>query len=155
MNDALVQSTKDLSNNTFSYIGSIASIIGFLISAWVLFKIRIIESHFLFKVRFPTLKRQVGKHSATISRHLNSFPDSANEIEIELKKCQADLKNLKSKLNGSSKTSVKEILKNINKLPSPLNEYSKQSIREVHLSLVLLEQDLDNLKEDLQWRSNK
>jgi hypothetical protein len=156
LNDTLVHTTNYFSDgNVLSTIGSVASIIGLLITSWVWFKVRHIEGRFLFKVRFPLLKRQLGKHSSAISSHLNSFPDSASDLEVELSRSQADLKSLKSKLTGPHKATAKRILKDIKRLPSPLTEECKQSIREVHLSLVLFAQELENLKEDLQWRSDQ
>lgn len=155
MNDSLFTSPGSQPLDLLSVAGSLASILGLGLTIWVWLKVRNIEGHFLFRVRFPSLKRQLGQHCASISRHLNSFPESANDLEIELKKCQSDLKNLHSKLKGQSRASASHILTQIDELPSPLTADVRQNIREIHLNLVILEKDLENLKEDMQWRTNQ
>ena len=155
MNHFLVATANSHPADLLSTIANLASVAGFLLTIWVWLKVRHIEGHFLFRVRFPAIKRQINGHSRNISLYLNSFPTSANDLEVELKKCQSDLKNLRSKLKGDNKASVTKILEGISQLSSPLQPNSIKDIRDIYLSLVILEKDLENLKEDMQWRTQQ
>lgn len=134
--------------------GSYASIVGLLISFWVLISLRRIRNQFLFQARYPTLKKAISGHSDALSKHLNVFPDSLEELESEFQPCLANLKNLKGKLSGATKKSVHRVIVMIAEIPKPLSENCKQDVRNVYNALVGLEAELKNLSEDQKWRSD-
>lgn len=138
-----------------SIIGSVASILGLSLTVWIWLKVRHIEDHFTLRARFSSIKRGLKEHSDSISRYLSNFPDSANDLEVELKRCQSDLRNLHPKLKGEMKSSASNILKRLESLPSPLNRSNKQSIRSIQLDLITLANDFENFKQDMKWRANQ
>jgi len=134
-------------------VGGYASILGLMISVWVLINLRRIRNQFLFQARFPALRKAIGSHSNTISELLNSFPSSASDIEVELERCSRNLKNLKGKVTGTTRQSVRILIKQINYMTKPFTEQSKADIRKVYVGLTGLETDLKNLTEDQKWRT--
>ena len=137
-----------------SIAGDVSSILGLLMTFWVIYKLRSIRLHFLFQARLPTLKKKVSNHRAELSKLLNSYPSSIPDIETELQKCSANLQSLKSKLRRNQGANVRKLLKSIKDLSSsPLNPESKPALRRVYLHLTLLAGELENLTEDIKWRS--
>lgn len=142
-------------SNYLSDLGSYASIVGLFITILVFINLKKVRNQFLFQARYPALKKAISSHSDTLSKHLNAFPESLEDIESELQPCLANLKNLKVKLTGPTKKSVQQLIIMISDIPRPLREESKQGLRNVYSALVGLETELKNLSEDQKWKGDK
>ena len=89
-----------------SNLGSIASILGFVITVSVFFKIRQLYARFLFIARIPEHIEQLRHHRSNLRAQLQNFDVSLDEIRMELAECEANLKSLKRKLQGETRKSV-------------------------------------------------
>jgi hypothetical protein len=130
--------------------------VGLVITVWVLVDLHRIKRTFLFQARFPELKNRIRSHSATFTRHLNRWPDTLPDIEIEMRKCCATLENLLQKVGRDHQDNLNVLLKSIRRYQSSLqpNEESKKNIRGIYLDLVHVEEELKNLNEDSKWRQD-
>lgn len=136
-------------------IGSLCSIMGLFLTIWVLARVGRISRRFLFQARFPALKKKITSHCRTLSKLLNSYPDSSTDLVIELQKCHATLKSLKPKIGRPQRSNISSLLKRIKRLSPASAPPQKDAIDQVYLGLVLLEGELENLSEDIKWRTRK
>lgn len=135
----------------FTRLGSISSIIGLLLTILIFYRLRRIHRNFLFQARIPDLKRKIKQHRSKLSTFLNTYDDSVDQIEIELKKCQSNLGSLKPKVERSLRGQIKRIVRHIKNISRSSSHPSKEEIRIVYRSLVFIEQELENLSEDIKW----
>ena len=130
---------------------SVSSILGLLITIWILFNLNRIRKDFLFKARIPQLIQKLEKHSSLLSTYLQDFGGSRQMINLELGKCRANLRSLRSKLPRNSKRSVKKLEKQIQKNTPTKAESSKDTIWEIYTDLNSLIEDMKNLEQDKKW----
>lgn len=135
----------------FTRLGSISSIIGLLLTIFILYKLRRIHRNFLFQARFPDLKRKITRHRSNLSKLLTTYDGSADQVEIELRKCQSNLCSLKRKVARSLRGDIKRLVKHIKNISRSSSHPSKEEIRKVYISLVFIEQELENFSEDIKW----
>ncbi len=138
-----------------NHFGSICSIVGFILTIFILWNLRHVRRHFLFQARFPNLKKKISEHRKSLSQLLNTHDTSKEQIQIELQKCRANLNSLKPKLNRSLANVVKQIIKQIKRTCRSYSQLSESQVREIHINLVFLEQELENLKQDIKWETKK
>jgi hypothetical protein len=135
-------------DNLFSSIGNIASIIGVLITAYLLFELKRLRTHFLLKARFPSLLKSLSSHANQLSNVLQYGSKSQRDIETLLKVCDATLKNLYTKVSGLEHQSTKSLIKKIKKLKKPTD---KEIIWEIYDGLQGLIEALKHLQKDSKW----
>lgn len=70
-----------LSREFLSVLADVLSIIGFVLTIFVLYDTRKIRSLYKFKGRGPALIRDLSKLSLTLSTYLNQFEDFLPQIE--------------------------------------------------------------------------
>jgi len=138
-----------------SKVGSICSIAGLVVTFWIFIKLRRIHRSFLFQARLPDLRKKIRGHRSSLSRLLNDFPNTFADVQIELQRCHANLQSLKPKLGRAQVPSVNSLLEQIEELNRLSALPSKEPVQRVYLDLVLLEGELDNLSEDIKWRSRE
>jgi len=114
-------------------------------------RLRRIHRNFLFQARFPDLKRKIARHRSSLSKLLTAYDDSADQVEIELKKCQSNLCSLKPKVARSLRGDIKRLVIDIKDISRSSSHPSKEETRNVYMSLVFIEQELENLSEDIKW----
>jgi len=127
---------------------SVSSILGLLITIWILFNLNGIRKDFLFKARIPHLIQKLEKHSSLLSTYLQDFVGSKQMINLELGKCRANLKSLRSKLPRSSRGSVKKLESQI-QTNTPIS--SKEKTWAIYTELNSLIEAMKNLEQDKQW----
>ncbi len=134
--------------NNLSLFGSVASILGLLVSIYVLREIRNLKKKFLFRARVPQLLNAIKGYSKGISSKLRDFEGSKRELETDLSKCNATLKNLSLKVDGNAKEITKRLTKKIRKQKQPLK---KDEIWEIYNDLQALIESLSHLQKDIKW----
>lgn len=138
----------DLFHILLRNIGDVASVIGFLISAYVLFELIIIKRKFLFKARIPDLIKSLKNHTMEMSQRLNAFDGSKRELETDLTRCGATLKNLKSKVDRNTRQITKQLIKRIQKRNKPPQ---KEEMWQIYNDLQALIDSLGHLQKDSKW----
>ncbi len=99
---------KWLSDN-FGNIGNWCSILGLVITLYVLYNLRKIRKHYEYRARTPEIVSQLDDFSKDLNSYLDNISDNKNEIILTVKKLEYTLKSLRRKTNG-------EIIKNIDSL---------------------------------------
>lgn len=129
-------------------VGETASVIGLLISIYVLYELKIMKRKFLFKARIPGLIRSLKTHATRISERFSDFDDSMRELETDLTRCAATLKNLRSKVGGDTRQATRQLLKQIQKRKKPLQ---KEEVWQIYNDLQALIDILGHLQKDIKW----
>jgi hypothetical protein len=142
-------------NSVLSSLADVCSILGFLFTVVVLLKLRGIHRSFLAQARLPDLQKKIRGHRSALAKLLNDFPATASEIEAEIRKCHANLRNLQPKLPRAHAASVKPLVAATAQLSQSSTVPDKEQVRKIYLALVLLEGELDNLSEDMKWRARE
>lgn len=132
----------------FFIIGNIASIIGAVISLWVLWDVKRLRAHFLFRTRIPDLLKSLKKHVNTLSESLRNYEENQRDIETVLPVCESTLKNLKAKVHGDARQTTKTLLEKIRRRTKPT---SKDEAWEIYDELQALLEALNHLWKDKKW----
>lgn len=135
-----------------SDLGSIASIIGLVITLVVFYRIRKLETRFLFTARVPEYIRQLNGQNSYLYELLQNFDGSLREIQVELAICEATLKSLKPKLHSETRKSVIKLTKRISQQRESVTRQSENQIWKIHFELNKVLQELIHLQEDERWR---
>jgi hypothetical protein len=140
-----------------SQLGDICSVLGFLLTLGILMKLQGIHRSFLAQARLPDLKKKIRGHRAALSKllNVNDFSASGNDIEAEIQKCDANLRNLQPKLGRPQAANVTALIALTTSLTESSSPLEKERVREIYLALVRLEEDLGNLSEDMKWRARE
>lgn len=93
------------------FLGDIASILGFLVSLYVLASLRGIRREFLAKGRLPKLIKDLKAHAREANDLLNNYNDSKQSFRAVLTKCVASLDSLRGKTPRDSRRRVKVLRK--------------------------------------------
>ena len=142
-------------------IGSIASIIGALISLYLIYALRKIHKHFLFKARFPELKKSLSNKASKLIELFQEFDNNKPEIKHTLRLIETILKNLEKKLHGEYKSSVSNLKMEITKFNnsnSKLNKFlynyvpiTTDNVWEIYSKLQALIEELNQKLKDSKW----
>ena len=102
----------------FNFTGSIASILGALISIIILIQsllvkneIKMLQARHLFKFRSPQHLRNIDTHLSNINVLLRDYKNNGKEIESALSRANAELKSIANKTLDTETS--KQILKSI------------------------------------------
>ncbi len=138
---------------SFSNISGLASIFGLFLTIYVFLSIRKIEKEFLFRVRLPSLLRKLQQHASNLSKLLQQYPESENEIIEELSIAKVNINSLYKKSTGSIKTSLHKLETNIEEYRNTkIAKQTKESIREIYVEMNMVIQEINNQKDDDKWR---
>ncbi|WP_136080261.1 hypothetical protein [Pontiella desulfatans] len=138
-------------------IGSICSIIGLLLTLGVLFSVRHITRHFVFKARVPQLLKAVGKHAKDLNSLLVNakvFSDNRNQVHVVLSESEITIAHLLPRLQKDIRKRTKLTGKGIRKIKRQINTASHSDIYEIYSALRALESDLKNEIENSNWSYN-
>jgi len=135
-----------------SDLGSIASILGLVITVFVFFKIRRLYARLWFIERVPEHIKQLQAHCSGITKQLQNFDESLEETRVELGECEATLESLKYKLRGDMRKSVVELTKLIANQRHSLTRHSKHEVHKIYAELAMVIQSLRELQKDERWR---
>lgn len=111
--------------NMFDLVSNVASILGFIISVYLIFSIRKIHNHFLFKARFPQLKDKLIEMASRLIDLLQDFEKNKLSIKHNLRLIDTILKNLQKKVHGDSKRTILNLRTEINRYMSTDTIYNK------------------------------
>ena len=100
----------------FNYIANFCSILGLMVSLFVLYNLKGIRRNFQFKARTPEIINEL----TDFSKELNSYTDNVdackNEIIILSKKLEYTLRSLRKKANKELVKNIDQIISRISKL---------------------------------------
>lgn len=142
---------------TSSPVANFASLVGLVISIFVLINVRNIREDFISAIRTPQLADELTKSSSKLSKLIAEFDGSKDMIEEEIAICLAKVKNLRQKLHGANYktcvTTVDELIVMLNKYVGFPGERNKENARKIYTKLITLNEEVKNLIEDQKWRT--
>lgn len=91
-------------------IASWSSILGLLVSVYVLWEVRQIRRQFLLRLRISDLLQALQNQAAEMSIRLNDFEESRHEVQVILARCESTLRSILPKLSGAEKRPTKHLI---------------------------------------------
>ena len=136
----------------FSFIGSIFSTLGFIVTILIFLKLKRIHSEYLFKITTPELLRKLEERFDNINTYLNDFKRFINDINSEFTVCKANLKSLQKKAPRDIKKSVQRVIKMIDSFLRVSN-YNKNAddAYKIYSNIQGLVEECKNIWEDIKW----
>ena len=135
-----------------SIAGNIASLVGVVISCYVVWDLQKIKKQFIFKARIPDLIKALEEHVKQLSASINT--DDIRAIEQIISITNPVLDNLSKKVHS-------DIRKNINILIEEIQAYDSMSNKElksgkdkaykIHNSMLSIVEALKQQHEDSKW----
>ncbi len=101
-------------------LGSVASVVGLVLTGIVFHRVAAIRRHFLFKARIPDLLSSLAKHSKALSDALASFDRDSRACDEAIERTAATLRNLQSKLASSDQRQLCQALDKIRRHSRPV-----------------------------------
>lgn len=144
-------------NDAFSLVANVCSVLGFVFTCIVLLQVKRIQQDYLAQARLPELQKKLRGHRSALSKLLNqsNLVTVRQEIEAEIQKCAANLKNLIPKLRQEQTKSISVLLVQTDLLLKSRSAPDREQVNEIYLGLVGIEEELDNLGEDMKWRARE
>jgi len=140
-----------MENLSLSDIGSIASILSFIIALIIFFNVKKIKNFYIFKVRVPDLNKKFENVVSNISNFLNDYENTTNSIDEETAKCEVVLKSLKKKLPRSLKKSIKNVIERLNNYQNRPYQKTEGNLREIYVNALKILEEIKYIQEDIKW----
>jgi hypothetical protein len=135
---------------TNSEIGSFASIIGLLLTLFVFLSVRDIRRRVLFKLRAPEAIRELTERATNLSNAMQDFSNSLPLIEEQLALANETLKNVRSKVSGDAKKTVKAAMRSIEEFRSiPTSRRKRDEARRVYIQILTSAKAIEYLIADV------
>lgn len=135
---------------TFTAIVNVISIIGFVITIFVMVGVRQIKGHYTSRIRVPELRNQLVAHASKIGDFLNDYSNNRNSISLEMAATEPVLRAIKKRLSWSERGKINEALKKINKLQKEPSQ-SEKDVRLIYNILHGLSSELEQWENDKKW----
>ncbi|MGP1716571.1 MAG: hypothetical protein ACTS9Y_05270 [Methylophilus sp.] len=125
------------------------SLVGTVVSIYVGYTVRDIKKGALFKLRAPDLCDALKNHSTQINNLLHDCDKNLDQIRTEVSLSIEVLKNLRSKISGQAKATVKESIKKLEKfLKKGTSNTSRDMVREAYTELLVSHRSVTNEIDD-------
>lgn len=130
-------------------LASFASIVGLGLSIYVVFSVRDIRTRVLLRIRAPEAIKELTDRSSKISSYMLNFDSALPSIHEELALCSETLKNLRRKVSGETKRTVKVTIKRIDGfMHLPIRDQTRDAVREVYVQILVSSKAVQNLIAD-------
>jgi len=134
--------------NYLPTFGDIASIIGAIISGYVLWDLRRLERRYFLKARIPEIFQELDGITDEISEDLKNYQTNRREVETNFSRCESIIRDLCRKLYGEPKKQANKLLDTISHRVKPL---SKDKAYELHDQIMAFKESLKNYEKDMRW----
>ncbi len=138
-------------------IATIMTILGFVITVFVLQQTKEIKRNFLSKARLPQIQRELRSCASNINKQLDDWESSKEKIFVEFSKCAGLLDSLIQKLNDDQSASAKALLKRLKYRPYYILRPIKNKITDkdtawsLYADLSELNSNLSQIIKDSHW----
>ncbi len=132
-------------------IANLASILGFVLTVFVLLSLRRIRKHYSSKVRIPVLMKTLRKATSSLIEYMNDYENSTEDILLKLGTIEVTIRAIRRRISGDSKKLVKRattMLKGINR-----KEMSRESVSAVYAQLSKVVESIKQDIEDRNWEN--
>lgn len=141
--------TPILVSNTFTAIVNVLSMLGFVITIYVMFGVRQIKGHYTSRIRVPELKSQLINLASQLGALLNDYQNNKNQIEIEMARIEPVLRAIKKRLGWTERDKVNEALKIL--VVQQNHATSEDQIRIIYNLLHGINAELEQWENDKRW----
>ena len=133
-------------------IGTIASILGLIISGFVYLSVKKIRRFYLLNARVPELLENLSEHASKLSDCLNSYSGRTNKIEMIIVDIEVSLNALRKKVQKNIKGQIDELMSLIKRIweNNDLDE-QKKKLEKIHVNIYRIRKELQSLLEDSRW----
>lgn len=136
--------------------GTISSIIGLIVTLFLLLEARKIQLSFLRRARLPALTKELNKSIPKISRSLGSWKTDDVKTKQEFAKVKALLENLKPKLTADEKKHINSFLVKLQPrkyyiIRTSIFDLTEDLAWDLYTDLNLIATGLDQLIKDSKW----
>ncbi len=132
-------------------VASLSSVVALILTLFILYQTFKLRNRYLFLIRTPQLLTQLEEHNSNISKYLNAVSVYQQELRIELTKCQKNLKNLKPKLDRSTRKSLKALDNNVQRVMQH-DSVSSDEAWALYQELAGFIVEVQNVLADQAWR---
>lgn len=137
-------------------LGSLSSILGLIVTFFLLYEARKIRNSFLRRARLPEVNRELSKSTSLLSENLKGWSSDKNPSLETFSTIKALLENIREKLPTDEKRKVDEYLSNLHPkklwiINSPLSELTEDEAWNRYTELSGLVTSLQQLAKDSKW----
>ena len=135
---------------TVDNFSNLSSILGFLLTIYIVYTIRNVKNLYKFKARIPKLLKRLDDIKSDIANAFNDFDNSHEDIQILFGKVEVVLKSIKKKLHKTDRNEVKKCIDKIKKIDN-VGEESYDEAFEVYVQLNKTLEVVEDLNEEYKW----
>lgn len=137
-------------------IGSISSMIGFIVTVFLFIEARKIRDSFLRRARLPEINKELTKATSKVSDQLKNWDDDKTPALEEFSKVKALLENIKPKLPSEERKKVNDYICRLQPkkyliIKTSISELSEDAAWELYTELSGLVTSLQQLAKDSKW----
>ena len=139
-----------------STLGSISSILGFVVTVFLFIEARKIHKSFLRRARLPELNRELARATSQVSKHLKGWSKNKKPALEAFSNVKALLENVKRKVPAEEKKKVVAYLSRLQPrkyflIKRKIAELNEESAWELYTELSGLITSLEQLAKDSKW----
>lgn len=135
---------------TVDNFSNLSSILGFLLTIYIVYTIRNVKNLYKFKARIPKLLKRLDDIKSEIANAFNDFENSYEDIQILFGKAEVVLKSIKKKLQKTDRNEVKKCIDKIKKIEN-VGDESYDEAFEVYVQLNKTLEEVEDLNEEYKW----
>ncbi|GLP99115.1 hypothetical protein GCM10007891_09690 [Methylophaga thalassica] len=137
-------------------LGSLSSILGLIVTLFLLYEARKIRNSFLRRARLPEVNRELSKSTSLLSENLKKWNSDKNPSLETFSTIKALLENIREKLPSDEKRKIDEYLSNLHPkkfwiINNPLSELTEDEAWSRYTELSGLVTSLQQLAKDSKW----
>lgn len=137
-------------------IGSISSILGLVVTAFLFIEARKIKNSFLRRARLPEINKELNKVTSNVSNHLKNWDADKTPALEAFSNVKALLENIKPKLPAEEKRKVGAYLERLQPkkyliIKTSISELNEEAAWELYTELSGLVTSLQQLAKDSKW----
>lgn len=140
--------SRALLSDWFGAVGTFASIVGLLVTAWVAMKVRSISRNFLARARLPQLAKSIAKEYQKITDLLSDFANQRPAIMAAFAELLALVKVMEPKLPPAAKAGARSLMRKLYAVP---REIDSDTAWDIHAGLAGLVTETRELLKDFAW----
>ena len=138
----------DLISNTLSHLGSLASLVGLVLTVWVLKSVSDLQSFYIAKARISVLL-QIISHDASMLSEAIIAPVDPQKIKELLIHLRVHLESLEKKMPRSERRRIRDLTLRIGQ--SVNASLSEHRIRYLYLEIQYILESANTFLDDLDW----
>ena len=147
--------------NWVNDIASLSSIVGLIVTGFLLYEAKKLRDSFLMKARLPDIITTLKSIATNLSSIINSYDQSKGDILTDLGRCRSILVNVKPKVSANIKKDIDDLIQKIRKeknfvlfkMSNISSDYTEDELWNIYTDIQTVIEGLDQHKQDLRWQS--